>query len=189
MPKFNVPEDVTIEDFFRDFVPKQFEETIGGVDLSFLDDAGFTLSFDIEGKKFGVKVTRDKKMEIVEGGIEKPLLEIKLTEKFWRESVTGKVEGAVDQFTDTSQISVERFETLKGTKGTMKAELTKSDGEVVNITLIFNGESAPEVTLRLAMEDWIAMQKKEADGTQLFMAGKIQFSGDMMFLMSLQALM
>ena len=55
--------------------------------------------------------------------------------------------------------------------------------------LIFNGEAAPQVTIKLTMADWVAMQKGEETGQALFMSGRMQAQGDMVFLMALQALL
>ena len=128
-------------------------------------------------------------MEVIEGGIDKPMLCIAVNENLWRGSVTGKIDSGMDQFTDASQMAdASRYNALVSTKGTMNAELKTDDG-VENFTMIFNGEATPAVTLKLAMSDWAAIQKKEADGQTLFMSGKMEFDGDMMFLMALQSLM
>jgi len=94
----------------------------------------------------------------------------------------------MDQFTDPGQAAdLKRYNALQATKGIMKLELKMDDGNTEKLSITFNGETSPEVTLKLAFSDWLAMQKKEADGQALFMAGKLQFDGDMMFLMQLQA--
>jgi len=189
MAKFSVPENIGVEDFFSNHVPQQFEEIMSQTDMSAMADKEFTLQFAVGGKKYCLRITSGKNLEIVEGGIEKPILALTLNEDDWRDSVTGKVEGVIDQFTDPSQIADPfRYNKLVSTKGTMDLELKKDDGSSMPITMVFNGTETPHVALSLALSDWVAMQKKEVNGQVLFMNGKMQTKGDLMFLMSLQAL-
>ena len=60
---------------------------------------------------------------------------------------------------------------------------------MVKASLIFNNAPSPAMTINLKLSDWVAMQNKEADGTALFMSGKMKTNGDLMFLMGLQSLL
>ena len=190
MAEIRVSEDITVEDFFEKHVPRQFAEAVSGTDLSFLGDRGFTLQFRVGEKVYCVRVDAAQGMDVVSGGVEKPLLEIALSEEDWRDAVTGKIEGVLDTFTDPAQIEdAARYERLLATKGTMHLKLTKGDGSIMPVTMAFNGEASPAVTITLDLPNWVAMQRKEVNGTTLFMSGKMQTQGDMMFLMSLQTLL
>jgi putative sterol carrier protein len=189
MALMEVPEDITVDNFFQNYAVKQFEEAKSQADLSFLDGKEFSMQFDVDGKKYCLNIKDGKEMEVIEGGVDKPMLCISVNENLWRGSITGKIDSGMDQFTDASQMAdAARYNTMLSTKGTLNAELKTDDG-VENFKMVFNAEDAPSVTLKLAMSDWAAIQKKEADGQSLFMSGKMEFDGDMMFLMSLQALM
>ena len=190
MVEFNVPANISVEDFFKVHVPKQFQDALSKVDLAFLAGKAFTLQFDIDAKKYCVKVSGNKNLEIIPGGIDHPMLTLALSEAFWRDAVTGKVAGAMDQFTNPAQMAdAKRYDLIQNTKGTLKVEMKLESGQVVPLTIRFNAAAAPETTIKLAMSDWIAMQKKETDGQNLVMAGKMQFDGDVMFLMQLQNLL
>lgn len=190
MVQFNVPEDVTVKDFFLNHVPRQFNEVLAAADLSVMAGKEFTLQFNIDGQKYGLRLRDGKNLEVVEGGIEKPMVEVCLKEGDWRDSITGKIPNAMDQFTDPAQAAdLSRYEALLRTKGLLNLELKKDDGGILGATIIFNGETSPAVTLKLLLSDWIAMQKKETDGQTLFMSGKLTFDGDMVFLLALQSLM
>ena len=189
MLEFKVPANVSVDDFFKTYVPKQFEEVLASTNVSAMAGKDFTLQFNIEGKKYCLKIKDGKNLEVIPGGIDKAMLSLTLGESFWRDSITGKVPGAMDQFTDPSQVAdVSRYNLLQSTKGTLKLEMKLENGQVVPMTICFNGEASPEVTLKLAMSDWLSMQKKETDGQSLFLAGKMQFDGDISFLMQLQSL-
>ena len=47
MATFNVPEDVSVDDFFKTHVPEQYQKITEGVDLSSMAGLEFTLQFDI----------------------------------------------------------------------------------------------------------------------------------------------
>jgi len=190
MPAFNVPETVTVDDFFRTHVPAQFKEITEGVDLASMDGLEFTLQFDIEGKKYCLRITGGTELEMIQGGVEKPVLALSLSESHWRDAVTGKVEGTFDRFIDPMQIAdPTRYKTLLSTKGTLHVVLKGDDGSTTQASLVFNAAAKPQVTMTLALSDWVALQNKEVPGPMLFMSGKLKADGDMMFLMALQQLL
>lgn len=190
MAVFHVPEGIQVGDFYMNHVPRHFAEVTAGMDLSAMEGKAFTLQFNIDEESYCLKIMNGNDLDIVQGGIERPMLALSLTESDWRDAVTGKLEGLLDTFTDPAQAAdLERYNRLLATKGTMKLELKKEDGILMHISLVFNGEQSPEVTIKLGMSDWVAMQKKEVTGQVLFMNGKMQTQGDMMFLVSLQSLL
>ena len=190
MADFDVPEDIKVGDFYTNHVPRHFAEITSCMDLSAMQGKEFTLQFNIDDASYCLKIMNGSELDIVKGGIDRPMLSLTMTESDWRNAVTGKLEGLLDQFTDPSQAAdPERYNRLLATKGTMKLQLKKEDAAVMQITMVFNGEQTPEVTIKLSMSDWVAMQKKEVTGQVLFMNGKMQTQGDMMFLMSLQSLL
>lgn len=190
MATFKVPEDVSVDAFFNEFVPAQFGDLIGGADLSSLKGKEVTLQFNISDKVYCLKITDGTKLEVVKGGIPNAMLTLTISEKDWRDSVTGKIEGLIDQFTDPAQMAdARRLSTLMTTKGACTMQLKKADGNTIPVTMTFNGEDKPGVTLNLDLPDWISMQKKETTGQALFMNGKLKFTGDMVLLMKLQTMM
>jgi putative sterol carrier protein len=74
------------------------------------------------------------------------------------------------------------------TKGTLNLTF-KNGADNIPVTMIFNGEAKPAVDISLELKDWIAMQNKETTGQNLFMNGKLKFTGDMVLLMKLQTLL
>ncbi len=49
-------------------------------------------------------------------------------------------------------------------------------------------DDSPRLTLKLALSDFIRLIFNQADGTQLFMTGKMKLQGDMMFEMQMQGM-
>mmetsp|Transcript_21908 Transcript_21908/g.26982 ORF Transcript_21908/g.26982 Transcript_21908/m.26982 type:complete len:125 (-) Transcript_21908:46-420(-) len=74
-------------------------------------------------------------------------------------------------------------------------EITGENGKSVwaidtgNKKVIKGGVSEPSCTFIVGDEDFVKMLKKEADGTQLFMTGKLQIDGDMSIAMQLQSVL
>jgi len=189
MPAFNVPKDVSVDDFFKNFMPKQFADTVKGADMSVMAGKEFSIQFEVSGKKYCLLIKDGKDLKVIAGGIDKPIMSVKLNEQDWRDTITGKTEGIIDRFTDPTQVAdAGMFNNLLSTRGTLHVELSKSDG-MMPFSMCFNAEAQPSATIKLSLEDWKAMQKKETNGQNLFMAGKMQFDGDMVFLMSLNNLL
>ncbi len=185
------PENISVKDFFLNEVPKLFEEGVKQVDTSALAGEEFTIQFNITGEgggNYALKITDGKNLEIIEGGIETPNVLIELSEKDWRDSITGKVPGVMDQFTNIEQVggTKDQLNTIKNLKGCLNLELNRPDGSQYKVKMVFNGSETPSATLRMALDDYIKMVKKEATGQDLFMAGKMSFDGDVTFLLQLQ---
>lgn len=188
MAKFSVPSGVSVDEFFTKHIPSQFKEITAGANLSSLKGKEINLQFNVNDQKYCLKINDGTNLEIVKGGVDKPLLTLALSDQVLLDSVTGKIEGMIDRFTDPVEIAdPTRLRNLMDTKGTLNLNLKNGDSNIP-VTMIFNGEAKPSVDLSLELKDWIAIQNKETTGQNLFMNGKMKFTGDMVLLMKLQTL-
>lgn len=188
MAKFSVPSGVSVTDFFETHVPAQFKDITAGANLSSLAGKEVNLQFNIDAMKYCLNIKDGTNVNVVKGGVDKPLLTMALSESLFLDTITGKADGMIDRFTDPVEIAdPARLRNLMDTKGTLNLTL-KQDGNNIPVTMIFNGEAKPSVDLSLELKDWIAMQNKETTGQNLFMNGKMKFTGDMVLLMKLQTL-
>lgn len=188
------PEGIGVDDFFTKFIPEQFnqlKEMLNVIDLSFLADKDFNMQFDVEGKVYSVKFKNGKDLEVINGPVNKPDVSLNVSEKDWRDAVTGKFNQMADDFSGdpTSFIDAKRYQALKTTNGMLNMNLKKNDGGILPLKVVFNGVETPSVTVNLDMVDGMAMLNKATTGMNLFMNGKLKFSGDMVLLMKLQNLM
>lgn len=188
------PEGISVDDFFVNFVPEQFnkmKDILNVVDLSFLGENDFKMQFNVEGKEYGVKFKNGKDLEVINGQVDKPAFSLYVSEKDWRDAVTGKFNKLADDFTgDPSYfIDAKRYSALQSTNGMVNMNLKKKDGRTLPLKVVFNGVETPAVTVNLDMVDGLAMLNRETDGMKLFMEGKLKFTGDMTLLMKLQNLM
>ena len=188
MAKFSVPSGVSVDDFFTKHVPSQFKEITAGANLSSLAGKEINLQFNVDDQKYCLKIKDGTNLDIVKGGVDKPLLTLALSEQILLDSVTGKIEGMIDRFTDPVEIAdPTRLKALMDTKGTLKLTLKNGDS-TIPVTMVFNGEEKPAVDISVDLKDWIAIQNKETTGQNLFMNGRLKFTGDMVLLMKLQTL-
>ncbi|MFW6113800.1 MAG: SCP2 sterol-binding domain-containing protein [Actinomycetota bacterium] len=186
----DVKEDVTVKEYFEEYVPKIFEEQMSRVSVSGMEGTVFTVEFDVDGQSYGLTIKDAKELEVSEGPLESPMIRVELSEDIWRKAVTGKMEGAVDMFTEMGQMAnKQRYEALASTEGTMKIELSLPDGSEADINVVFNGAEKPHVIFKAALEDWAKVASGEMPGPTAFMSGKLKIEGDMPFAMSLGNLM
>ncbi len=188
-----ISENVTVKEYFEQVVPEMVKEQLAGTAIAGMESTVFTVEFDIKGDQdyaYGITVKDAKDLEVSEGALDNPMIKVELNEDIWRKAVTGKMEGAMDMFTDMSQsANRKRYDALNSTSGTMKVELGMADGSVAPLKIVFNGAASPEVTFKVGLEDWALMQKGELAGPTAFMTGKLKIEGDMPFAMSLGNLM
>ena len=184
-----IREDVSVKEYFEEDVPKIFAEQVSQVSPSDMEGTEFSVQFDILGDEkqtYGIIVKDAKELKVVSGPIENPIITIGLSEDAWREAVTGKLEGAVDAFTDMGQMtSRARYDLVKDTKGTMNLDLSRPEGPGLEFKVIFNGAGSPSATFKASLEDWVKISKGELSGTTAYMSGSLKIEGDLPFAMAL----
>ncbi len=182
----DVPQDVTVKDYFQNYVPKMFEEQSGGKSIPGMEDTEFTLQFTIDGTVMGIVVKNANELQVVDGGVDNAMMAVEISEAVWREAITGKLPGS-EMFTDLGQTASRKmYDAVRGVKGTLDLELSDPD---VSIKIVFNGAGSPSATLRASAATWNEMQTGQLPGPMAFMQGKLKMEGDMAFVMSLNALM
>ena len=86
-------------------------------------------------------------------------------------------------------------EKAQGVNSTLQYDVETSAGTKQWSVKIENGacttsegpSSDPRLTLKVGMVDFVRLILGQADGTQLFMSGKLKLQGDMMFAMQMQS--
>jgi putative sterol carrier protein len=177
-----------VEDYFKKYVPLGFEIWKKNNPAVGMEGTEFTMQFRIQGEQggtYGMRVRDGSALEIVEGEMDHAMLSIEMSEKDWRDSVTGKFGGADDWRQSQERPSRRRLEALQGIKGMLELELERPDGGVLESKTLFNMVDTPRVLLKMKMDDYAAMQRGELNGQEAFMSGKMRAQGDMAFLMRL----
>lgn len=188
-----IKEDIGVKEYFTEIVPHMFKDIVGQSYVSGMEGTTFTVQFDIQGESlqtYSLVVKDAKDLDVVEGAVENPMIRVELSEDVWRKAATGKLEGAMETFTDMSQMANRsRYDKLVGTKGTMSLELDTGEASPVKINVIFNGADSPRTVFKASLEDWGKIARGEMAGPTAYMSGKLKIEGDMMFAMSLGNLM
>ncbi len=188
-----VPENIGVKEYFEEIVPKMVAEQLSGGGITGMEGTEFTVEFEIKGEQdyvYGISVKDAKDLTVKEGALESRMIKVIVSEDVWRKAVTGKMEGAMDMFTDMSQnVNRNRYDSLNSVRGTMNLELDIPDGSQADIKVVFNDAASPEVAFKIGLEDWDLMQKGELAGPTAFMTGKMKIEGDMPFAMALGNLM
>jgi putative sterol carrier protein len=187
--QIKVPENINPKEFFEQLLLKQFEAAKATNPIEGMEGTEFSMQFDVDGPNGGtwsVVVKNGKDMKISAGPYDKAQITMKLSESDWRDSVTGKSGIMMDM---NRQLNASRaktqLEALKNIKGKMITLLKKPDGSVMPVTIMFNKADNPVTTIKMAVEDYVAMNEGKLDGQSAFMQGKIEIEGDMMFAMQL----
>ncbi len=189
MVQFNVSHDIALDEFFDAHVRVHFEESTAKANTSSMAGKEFTLQYEVGEAKYCLHIKDGDKLEIVQGGVDKPMLRLHMEEPEWRDYISGQEDFGLDRFIDPTQLlDSKRYKQLSEMKGTLFLKLGRGDGTAV-ATIGFNSEESPSATLKLKLADWIAMQKGKKSGPMLFMTGKIKAGGDMGFVMKCQSLM
>ena len=180
-----VPENVTVEEYFDTYVPKLFEEQMGGKVIPGMEDTEFTVQFTVGGTVRSIVVKDAKELIVKPEALDNPMMAVEISEEVWRAAITGKLPGS-EMFTELGQVANRRmYDAVKGVRGTMKLELTDPDA---TIKVTFNGAASPEATFKTNAETWAEMQAGTLAGPMAFMQGKLKIEGDMAFAMSLNTL-
>lgn len=184
-----IKEDVTVKEYFEEFAPEMFDERVSGTNLSGMEGTEFRVQFDIMGDEkqtYGLVIKDAKELEVVSGPLPDPIITIELSENTWRESVTGKLEGVVENLAGLGEeASRARYDQVKAMKGTLNLELARQDMPGVQLKVVFNGAEKPSTTFKASLENWVKISKGELAGPAAFMSGSLKIEGDMPFAMAL----
>lgn len=186
-------EDVTISDYFEKFVPEFFAEQISSASISGMDGTAAKMMFKISSgdavHTYSLVIKDARELEVVGGPVDDPLVTLEMDEAVWRDAVTGKLEGAIDMFTDANKIANRaRFDKISGMKGTLNLDLTRADGSPAALKVVFNSGESPQATFSCSLDTWVQLSTGQLAGVTAFMGGQLKITGDMPFAIELSDL-
>jgi len=188
-----VKDDVTIDEYFKQFVPAMFAEQVKTASICDMDGTVAKLMFNIasDGQKhtYSLIIKDARELEVLPGPADGALVCLEMDEATWRDAVTGKLGGAIEMFTDVNKVANRaRFEKLKDIKGTLALDLTRADGSPVNLDVIFNGSPDPKAIFRCPLDTWVSISSGQVSGVNAFMGGQLKIEGNMPLAIELSAL-
>ncbi|HEY5493472.1 MAG TPA: SCP2 sterol-binding domain-containing protein [Candidatus Anoxymicrobiaceae bacterium] len=185
-------EDVTVDEYFNDYVPKIFAEQLQSTAVSGMDDTQAKIVFNISGREpqtWSIVIKDAKDLKVVQGPVTDPLVTLDMDEGTWRDAVTGKLPGAIDMFTDVNKVANRvRFDKISDMKGTLVLNLARADGSPIDLAVTFNGAERPKATFTCSIDCWKDLSSGKVTGVTAFMGGQLKIEGDMPFAIELSNL-
>lgn len=176
----------SLETYFTQTVPQQYAAALANAPASLAEQPPLSAVFEIDGPGGGVYSLRSAgpQLEAQPGEPdEAPNMRVLMSYDDWH---TLAASGATDTFVDYIQRGKVRV--VQGLKGTVKLELTRSDGSLWHSTIIFNGQAEPELAVMMTNDDYWAMLRGELNSQMAFLTGKLKFEGSLPLLMQIGAL-
>jgi putative sterol carrier protein len=197
MAKIDLPkEGISVQEFFTKYVPENLGKAIGETSPQGMDGTEVSIQFNITGEggaKYAIKMIDGKKIEIAEGGVPNPMMEIENSVADWRDSISPSSElGGVllEQMMDPSrfQVTKKNFDVMKAAKGKMEIQIIRPGKEPFRNIIRFNKGDAPAAVITMAQDDFKAIAGGKVDPQVAFMSGKIKVKGDISLLIKLMPL-
>jgi putative sterol carrier protein len=182
-----IPNDISINELLTSLSPAIAKEAIQstGADKE-LKGTEFSLAVDVSGEVYSYLVKDGTDFTIKEGDIDAPMVRVRVTKDTLQKMIATQ---NLDMLLGIqSDLNKNKYNVLKGLKGSFVAELTNDDGSVFVIDTTFNNAVEPKATFRMKTTDSIALIRKETNPVNLFMSGQMKIDGDMAFAMSTQPL-
>ncbi|MBK9715334.1 MAG: SCP2 sterol-binding domain-containing protein [Kouleothrix sp.] len=173
------------EAYFTRVIPEQYAAgAIGAPAIA--EQPDLTAVYEITGEGGGVyalRCTGGQLAALPADQVAGPDLRTVMSYADWRVFAESD---ATDQFVD--YVVRGKVNIVKGLKGTVRLELTRSDGSLWQSATTFNGHQEPAVTVQMTNEDYRAMLGGELNSQMAFLTGKLKFEGSLPLLMQIGAL-
>ena len=172
--------------YFTEVIPRQYAAAIETAPAGVAGQPPLSAVFEITGAGGGVFSLRSagKQLEVQPGEqVDAPDMHVVMSFDDWRVLAES---GATDMFVDYVQRG--KVTVVKGLKGTVHLELTRSDDSLWHSTIRFNGQAEPVLTVMMSNDDYQAMLSGELNSQMAFLTGKLKFEGSLPLLMQIGAL-
>jgi predicted lipid carrier protein YhbT len=173
---------IGIQEYLESYVPGKVAKRLGEKPVPDMDGTEFTLQLTIAGEKelvYGISIKDAKEITVTPGGIDNPVLEVKVSDEFIRpivdmaSSLTGK----------------KQYDSVSQAKGTVVFDIDMPGDWTLPVSATFNGAAEPSLKISGSSADLAKIASGELNGPMAFMQGKIRMEGDMSFGISLANLM
>jgi putative sterol carrier protein len=181
-----VPQDVTPDQFFEQFMPLGFQQQVAEGTTPGNITIQYTLTGD-GGGSWLIEIA-DGKMNARKGTGEASIAYTVSTAQ-WREAMAGQHGSSPALIVPPQRPGrPDQSGRAKTLKGTMALELARDGADPFKVETTFGGAAAPRTVMKLRQQDYLDMQTGKLNGQEAFMTGKMKIEGDMGFLMQIAAL-
>jgi putative sterol carrier protein len=173
------------QSYFTHLVPQQHAAAVGDNPAA-ADQPELTAIYEIggpEGGSYGLRAAGGQIEVVPADQIANPDMRTTMSYDDWKVFADSS---ATDPFVD--YVARGKGNIVKGLKGLVRLELTRSNGETWRSTTTFAGQEEPGLTLMMTKEDYDSMLSGELNGQMAFLTGKLKFEGSLPLLMQIGAL-
>ena len=174
------------ETYFTQAVPEQYAAALAGAPANVADQPELSAVYEITGAgggTYALRVTGAQIEALPSDQLANPDMRVVMSYDDWRSFAESDATDVLVDYMSRRKVAV-----VQGLKGTVRLELTRSDGSIWQSTTIFGEQAEPAVTLRMTNEDYRAMLSGELNSQMAFMTGKLKFEGSLPLLMQVGAL-
>jgi hypothetical protein len=174
------------ETYFTRTVPEQYAAALSSAPANVADQPELSTIYEITGAGGGTYALRVAGVQLEalpSDQLTSPDMRVVMSYDDWRSLAESDATDVLVDYVVRRKAAV-----VLGLKGTVRLELTRSDGSIWQSATTFGGQAEPEVTLRMTNEDYRAMLSGELNGQMAFMTGKLKFEGSLPLLMQVGAL-
>ena len=139
------------EIYFTQTVPEQYAEAVAGAPANVADQPELSAVYEITGAgggTYALRVAGALIEALPSEQLETPDMRVTMSYEDWHSFADSD---ATDMLVD--YVSRRKAAVVQGLKGTVRLELTRSDGSIWQSATIFGGQEEPAVTLRMTNED------------------------------------
>jgi hypothetical protein len=176
----------SLEAYYTQTVPQQYADAMANAPANLVDQPELTAIYEIsgpDGGSYGLRSAAGRIEVLPAEQLPAPDMRVLMSFDDWRVFAES---GATDPFVD--YVSRRKVGVVKGLKGMVRLELTRSDDSIWQSATVFGGQEEPALTLRMTNDDYRAMLSGELNGQMAFMTGKLKFEGSLPLLMQVGAL-
>ena len=170
-------------EYFTQTIPAQYAAALAG-SPAVAAQAPLSAVFEVIGGGVFSLRSEGGQLEVQDGEqIDAPDMRVTMSYDDWHSFAEG---GSTESFVDYIQRG--KVVVVKGLKGTVAIELTRSDDSLWHSTTVFGGQAEPALKVMMASDDYKAMMSGELNSQMAFLTGKLKFEGSLPMLMQLGAL-
>jgi hypothetical protein len=167
-------------DYFERVLPERFAAMAaeGMADQTAQEDLSITYELTGNGGcVYGMRVVKGK-LDVVSGGIPDSDMRTIVDAADWRATHVTAWEEPLFRFLRAGKVAG-----IKKLKGNFKLDLRRPNAPNYRSATMFGGAASPEVTLRMHVDDYVALASGDLSGQVAYLVGKMRFDGSLPFLL------
>src|SRR6478672_3059799 len=143
------------EIYFTQMIPEQYAAALAGAPANVADQPDLSAIYEITGAgggTYALRMAGGQLEALPSDQLVNPDMRVVMSYDDWRSFADSDATDVLVDYMSRRKVAV-----VQGLKGTVRLELTRSDGSIWQSTTIFGGQEEPALTLHMSNEDYRAM--------------------------------